>query len=308
MNLLGLLSGILLSVEAFFGLHVIALDTPRATVLFGGDMMFDRTVRTTVYNKGGDFIFSCLDPLLKQQDLVVANLEGPITTNPSTSELSSPGDSNNYTFTFPLSTADLLVAHNIRLVNIGNNHIENFGNDGVRSTIATLTHSGVDYFGDPISFHEATTTINSIPLAFINYNEFGPSDGGRASGNASTTLHQIRDARAEGFIPVVYTHWGIEYEVANDNQKSLAHQFVDAGAEIVIGSHPHVVQEHEVYKGKYIYYSLGNLIFDQYWDDAVRHGLMLQITFGPTGIETVKEISVELEHDRRTCEIPSSQN
>jgi poly-gamma-glutamate synthesis protein (capsule biosynthesis protein) len=70
---------------------------------------------------------------------------------------------------------------------------------------------------------------------------------------------------------------------------------------MVIGSHPHVVEEHELYKGKYIYYSLGNFIFDQYWDDAERDGLLLRVVFDPSGVQSVREIPIELEHDRRTC-------
>jgi len=90
----------------------------------------------------------------------------------------------------------------------------------------------------------------------------------------------------------VYTHWGVEYSPATDSEKKLAHEFIDAGAEIVIGSHPHVVQEHEVYKGKNIYYSLGNLIFDQYFSDAVDHGLTLQVPIAgsliPAGVLEAK--------------------
>ena len=276
---------------------------PQATVLFGGDMMFDRSVRTAMKWRGGDFIFSCIDPLLQSQDVVVANLEGPITPHASLSATSTPGDPHNMTFTFPLSTAELLYKHHIRIVNLGNNHIENFGIGGVRSTIATLTAADVDYFGDPVEHHVASKNINGIPLAFINYNEFAPStSSGQAA--ASTTIMQIKAARTAGYIPVVYTHWGIEYEpVAPQYVRDLAHQFIDAGAEVVIGSHPHVVEDHEKYGGKYIYYSLGNFVFDQYFTTAVSHGLLLQMTFTPAGVQSVKEIPVVLNRDRTTCPV-----
>src|SRR5262245_30399393 len=96
-----------------------ASQMPLAEVLFGGDMMFDRTIRTTIEQKGGDYIFSCLDDILFSNDLVVANLEGPITQNASVSQNSQMGDGNNFTFTFPPSTAALLYKHNVRLVNLG---------------------------------------------------------------------------------------------------------------------------------------------------------------------------------------------
>jgi len=295
-------------VAAFFSVHVSSatwtllpsfeISQRQATVLFGGDMMFDRTIRTTIDQKGGDFIFSCIDPTLQASDLVVANLEGPITAISSRSAGSAIGAPDNYVFTFPLTTAVLLAAHHIGVVNLGNNHILNFGSDGVRSTEAALSASGVQYFGDPLLQTVATTSVNGIPLAFINYNEFEPSS------TASTTIAQIRQAKASGEIPLVYTHWGIEYATTSPAYVHvLAHEFVDAGAAIVIGSHPHVVEDHEVYKGADIYYSLGNFIFDQYWDDAVTHGLMLQVSFDKAGVQSVKEIPVVLQHDRRTCPV-----
>ncbi|MBM3261428.1 CapA family protein [Candidatus Kaiserbacteria bacterium] len=300
-----------------------------ASVLFGGDLMFDRSVRTVMERRGDDVVFSCIAPLLQMHDLVVANLEGPITTHVSVSATTTPGHPDNMTFTFAPSTADLLYRHNIRAVNLGNNHITNFGAAGVHSTIAMLQSSGVDYFGvpsealprpteasreggakegDPTDHRVASTEIHGVPLALISYNEFLPSTPSTSSGlagsgqAASTTIAQIRAARAAGFIPVVYTHWGIEYATTSPQYlRDLAYSFVDEGAEIVIGSHPHVVADHELYQGKHIYYSLGNFVFDQYWDAEVSRGLLLQVTFSPAGVAGVHEIPIELKRDRTTC-------
>lgn len=313
--MMSLFAGILATMAAFasgfsVGYHDLvatnishALDTQsvqvaQATVLFGGDMMFDRTVRTTMKWKGDDFVLSCIESFLQEQDLVVANLEGPITAHASLSATTTPGHPDNMTFTFPLSTADLLYRHNIRMVNLGNNHIENFGTGGVGSTMAMLTSEQVDHFGDPIVHRVATTDVGDVPIAFINYNEFA----GNPTQNASTTVSQIRAARATGYIPVVYTHWGIEYAtVSSQYLRDLAHRFVDAGAEIVIGSHPHVVADTEIYQGKHIYYSLGNFVFDQYFSSEVSHGLLLQIVFTPAGVGSIKEVPIVLNRDRTTC-------
>jgi poly-gamma-glutamate capsule biosynthesis protein CapA/YwtB (metallophosphatase superfamily) len=270
---------------------------PSARVIVGGDMMFDRSIRTTINAKGGDYVFSCIDPALSGADLVVANLEGPITSNPSKSVGSAVGGEGNYTFTFPVATAGLLYRHGVRVVNLGNNHILNFDFDGLRSTESELKKSGVQYFGDPVEQDIATTSIHGIELAFINYNQFGL---GSYEARASTTISQIRNAKSADEIAVVYTHWGTEYQPADEYQIALAHEFIDAGAAIVIGSHPHVVQAHEIYKGKNIYYSLGNFIFDQYWMDSVRSGLLLNIMFDQSGVKSVQEIPVRLSQDRCT--------
>lgn len=267
-----------------------------ATVIFGGDMMFDRSVRAVMDQKGGDFIFSCIDPTLQSADLVIANLEGPITPNDSQSLGSAVGSPQNFVFTFSLSTAVLLAAHHIEAVNLGNNHIMNFGASGVRSTTDALNVAQVHYFGDPLKQAVAHVSRGGVALALINYNEFS------SGSTASTTIAQIRAARAAGELPVVYTHWGIEYATTSPQYvRDLAHRFVDAGAGLVVGSHPHVVEEHEVYRGTYIYYSLGNFIFDQYWNDDVTHGLLLEAVFTPAGVADIREIPVVLARDRRTC-------
>ena len=119
------------------------------------------------------------------------------------------------------------------------------------------------------------------------------------------TLGQVGAARAAGEIPIVYAHWGIEYATTSPEYvRELARSFIDAGAELVVGSHPHVVEESEIYKGNTIYYSLGNFIFDQYFSEDVRNGLLLEAVFNSSGVAAIKEIPIKLEHDRRTCPMP----
>ena len=281
--------------------HVLPLITelrPSATVIFGGDMLFDRTIRQVMERVGEDFIFSCIADVLQDADLVVANLEGPITEHPSKSLGSEIGSPDNFTFTFATSTGELLSRHNIRLVNLGNNHILNFGWEGVRSTIENLRAANVAYFGDPLQKAVAYQEIRGIKFAFISYNEFAP---GGWRDNSEATQDQLRAARLEGFVPILYAHWGDEYLGAPERVKELARSFIDAGAEIVIGSHPHVVQEHAEYRGKHIYYSLGNFFFDQYKTEATRHGLLLKVTFNVSGVASLEKIPIDNQPDRRTC-------
>ncbi len=298
--LTGFVASILALTGATFSAVTARAAPAQMSVLFGGDMMFDRTVRATVAQKGGDFIFSCIDPTLQDADLVVANLEGPITPNDSMSLGSAVGSPNNFVFTFPISTAVLLAVHHIAVVNLGNNHIMNFGADGVRSTEDALKAAQVQFFGDPLNNAVVHISQGGVALALINYNEFLPTYTG--ADGASMTIEQIQEARMAGEVPIVYTHWGIEYATTSPQYvRDLAHRFVDVGAAIVVGSHSHVVEDHEIYKGAPIYYSLGNFIFDQYWDDAVSHGLLLKVVFGPQGVASLKEIPVVLGRDRRTC-------
>lgn len=166
---------------------------------------------------------------------------------------------------------------------------------GVLSTMRSLQKAMVGHFGEPgtRSVHEIESS--GVALSFIGYNQF---DSGWS---ASTTVAQIHDARTQERIPVVFAHWGDEYKPANSHQKKLAHLFIDEGAELVIGAHPHVIQEHEMYKEKHIYYSLGNFIFDQYWNESVRTGIIATVSFDGAGTTGVREQLVALGRDRRTC-------
>jgi len=277
-------------------LHIQPAIVPEAHFLFVGDMMFDRSLRAAAQKKGYDYLFSCVGERFKQYDSVIGNLEGPITSTSSKSMGSVVDTPDNYTFTFAPEVAPLLKRHNVQIVNIGNNHIFNFKQDGVNQTKQYLRNAGVTYFGDPDSLEPdrvARAEIGGIKFSFVNWSDW-------TSDNTDITGNQIKKEVNDGRTVVVYAHWGEEYVPATERMKKLAHQFVDDGAAIVIGSHPHVVQEHEVYNGKHIYYSLGNFIFDQYWNDAVSHGLTLDVIFNSNEV-IVKELPVVLNRDRRTC-------
>ena len=239
-------------------------------IMFAGDLMFDRGIRYYAsLNGGNDFIFEKISDLLKNNDLNVVNLEGPITSNKSVSSGTVPGSVNNYYFTFDPSVAKTLFDKNIELVNLGNNHILNFGREGLAETKKYLGEAGVDYFGAPNGQKSTIKDIDGLKIGFVSYNEFSGNEN-----EQKEVSGEIIKTKGETDIIVVFCHWGVEYtKIPADSDISLAHQFVNAGADLVIGSHPHVTQITEIYNEKRIYYSLGNFIFDQYFSEDVRNGL-----------------------------------
>jgi poly-gamma-glutamate synthesis protein (capsule biosynthesis protein) len=244
------------------------LKEEKIEILFVGDLMFDRGIRYYA-NKGGgnDFIFEKIKPELLKYDLVVATLEGPITNNQSVSSGTVPGSKYNYFFTMDPSVAETLKKHNIGLVNIGNNHILDFGAQGLLATKKYLENANVGYFGEPDGQKSIIKDFNNIRIAFIGYNEFYRDE-------RQSSIDEVKKLKPLSDIVIVYCHWGIEYQKKPTNaQKELAYKFIDAGADFVVGSHPHVIQTTEEYKGKKIYYSLGNFIFDQHFSEDVRRGL-----------------------------------
>jgi gamma-polyglutamate biosynthesis protein CapA len=263
---------------------------PETRIIFGGDMMFDRYIRHIMAVAGGDYVFSCIDHILLGADMVMANLEGPITHFESVSVGTDVEDPNNYQFTFPPEVAPLLARRGIAMVNIGNNHIFDFGQEGAHQTKEYLTRADIAYTteGEPLEIE-----LQGVPLTIISYNQF-------SYGDADTSAY-IQSAREGGRVPVVYAHWGDEYQMATEKQRALARQFVDAGALLVVGSHPHIVQEVERYRDVSIYYSLGNFIFDQYFSEEVTNGLLLSVTFTAEGVKTIQEVPIKLHPDGRTC-------
>jgi poly-gamma-glutamate capsule biosynthesis protein CapA/YwtB (metallophosphatase superfamily) len=268
-------------------------------LIFVGDVMLDRHIRLNARNRSQEFIFSDLSGLLRSADLVVANLEGPVTTNVSVSEGSAVGSPNNFRFTFDPSWVQTLISQNITVVSLGNNHIWDFGADGILQTKQYLDDGGISYFG-AISAQDQTDRwllleLKGMKIALVNYNEFIP-------GGFQAALDDIAAARLAADLVVLYTHWGAEYQTtANQTIQTQAHRFVDEGADVIIGSHPHVIQQKEEYKGKIIYYSLGNFIFDQYFSDDVRKGLVVRMTIDPvSGRLNFREYQTWLEKDGRT--------
>lgn len=289
------------------------IPTPSPTpapisIIFTGDAMFDRHIRTNARRNGYEIVLSDLSDFFNQSDLVVTNLEGPITNYPSRSEGSIPGSTDNYYFTFDPQIVPVLKKNNINLVNLGNNHILNFGQDGLEQTLSFLDEANINYFGntgtnlvdDYFIWQTKESTAKKLTLAFINHNQFV----NKGETQSIATVKQIHSQKEEKNIDliIVYTHWGNEYQtVANTTIQNIAHRFIDAGADLIIGSHPHVVQQSEVYRGKTIYYSLGNFVFDQYFEENVKNGLMVKVVIDPTTLEMqFEEIPIIMTKEGRT--------
>ena len=270
-------------------------DQSPITLLFAGDMMFDRYIRTQSERMGREQVFDGVRGKLLSSDMVVANLEGPITSNVSKSKGSAVGEARNYIFTFDPAWAKVLADENIRLVNIGNNHILNFGASGLIETRQLLRDAGVKFFGDPMEefFRTYVASLCGRSIGFVNFNQFYQDAEHRA-------LADIERLRSTVDVLFIYTHWGAEYAPATSEEKRLAHLFIDRGADAVIGSHPHVVQEHETYRGKTIYYSLGNFVFDQYFNPETTRGLLVEVSLASDDTPSFQEIPIRLSADGKT--------
>lgn len=244
--------------------------------------MLDRHVRETIVKNGPAFPFEKIRSELNG-DIVLGNLEGPFT------DRASVATNDRLIFTFDPALAPVLSQVGFTTLSLANNHTLNFGQAGLDATRETLATAKLGSFGDPANKHGfgLTQSINERRIAFIGYQ-------GLMTGR-DTMLDDIREAKTSGLFVVVMAHWGNEYQLTpSTKQIADAHAFIDAGADLIIGAHPHVIQPFEVYREKFIAYSLGNFLFDQYFSPDTLQGLMLRLTFDDDvlGVELVPLVTV----------------
>lgn len=263
-------------------------------LLFVGDIMLDRDIRTKSESYDPTWHTEIIRRLLWSQDANVGNLEGVIRDTASVSAGTTPDDPRNYLLSFdPSQTERFLRFNRFLSVSLANNHSDDFGSAGFGETTKHLRDFGVSFFGRGELREDCfqTNEWNGVKVAFVGYNQFG-SD---CHENVTDIVKQLSN---EYFV-IVMPHWGVEYELSpTETQRILAREWIDAGADTVIGAHPHVVQDIELYQDKAIFYSLGNFVFDQYFSDDVRTRLAVGIRI-ENGVTRYFLIPLSLRQDSR---------
>lgn len=246
----------------------------RVKVLFFGDMMLDRKVRLLIEKNGSDYPFSKIGKLFDEADLVVANLEGSFTDNPSkTSDLKG----KYLDFTFDPKMAKELRRIGFDILSLANNHSLNFGREGLDSTKKYIKDAKMEYFGDPENSLELSLIkeIRGIKIAFVGFYELYYKN----FQNVYTEIKRIKDNSLADII-IVMPHWGVEYQDHSSTmQRQVAKEMVKSGADIIVGAHPHVVQNFEKISDSLVFYSLGNFVFDQNFSFETTHGASLIFEF-----------------------------
>ncbi len=262
---------------------------------FIGDMMFDRGVKTSVQkNFNGDYgkLFENLEDL-KEADVAFANLEGPISEN-------GKNVGSKYSFRFPPIVTSAIKNSGIDIVSFANNHVGDWSLTAFKDTLSHLKEYSILFTGAGLNKKEASkvTIIESqgIKIGFLGFSDVGPNwieakenEAGQLLASDPKRLSYIEEAKNQVDILIVSYHWGNEYQEHNERQTSLAHSSIDSGADLVIGHHPHVIQDTEIYKNKLIAYSLGNAIFDQHFSEETMQGMLLNVEVNKYGIVSHEE-------------------
>jgi poly-gamma-glutamate synthesis protein (capsule biosynthesis protein) len=231
-------------------------------LLFVGDVMMTRSVEKRVKDLNEAFVFPFKNVLgyLINFYYVISNLEGPIA-------VSGVKIGSKYSFRMDPMVADSLSKANINVVNLANNHIFDYGKIAFEETLRNLDKNGIRYFGN--SYEPLIIEKYGIKIGFLGFSQFLKHLEVRENKPGIAVVNEklpeiIKKAKEKVDVLFVSFHWGEEYEnLANNEQRRLARLAIDSGADLVIGHHPHVIQDIEKYKDKFIFYSLGNFIFDQ---------------------------------------------
>lgn len=253
---------------------------------FVGDILAARAIEITMRKKGYDYPFEKIVNILSDADITFANLETPLIGTATSGKTTIGGTT---VFRGDIDFAQALNNAGIDIVSLANNHMKDQGQKGLISTLSTLDDAGVKHVGAGKNLSDARDVkiieIDGIKVGYIAYNDADvvPESYHATDIQLGTNIMDLKrlhedvvNARSVVDVLIVSMHSGTEYvtEKANSRQINFAHAAIDAGADMVIGHHPHVLQPLEIYKGAYIFYSLGNFVFDQPWPDTKESALL----------------------------------
>ena len=303
-----------------------AFDPSATWTLFaGGDILLDRGVYETlrVKGRGPNFPFAggtaeitsrcrncsplgwdlprtrrtgnagAVREVISGADIAMANFENPAPNRFTWHKAKT-------VFTADPTLIDGLVKAGIDYVGIANNHIGDAGNNGILQTIANLKKRGLKYSGAgkdlAAAQRPAILDANGTKVAILAYDAIAPGyhaakgEPGSSKLTIKAVQAGVKAARKAGAkVVIVFPHWGTEYRYSPfQNQQRLARQIIDAGADMIIGNHAHYAAAVEVYKGKPIWYALGNFVFDQTWSEPTMEGISLELTFQGAELQQIR--------------------
>lgn len=274
-----------------------------------GDICFAGKVADILTATETDTVFSEVQQDLHQADFVFGNFEGVI-NKPGKNEINSTR--RHTPLGFHIDAADCLSASNVKIVSLANNHVMDYGADGLHSTISYLNKAGIKTVGAGQNIHQARSPVviegPGIKIGFLANALTRDNATARKSGvaglNPRSLEKEIRLLKSDCDLVVVSLHAGVEFKSRPENyMRSISRSLVEHGCDIVLGTHPHSVQGIEEYKNGLIAYSLGNFVFDpqildhaiEYDNPLIRNTYMLKMSVNNQGITDYSIIPIVID-------------
>lgn len=268
-------------------------------IVFGGDVMMSRYVGALAHARNDPAApMRDIAPLFSAADIAFVNLEAPF------SDRGSP-TTKGMIFKAAPDMIEALSCAGIDVVSTANNHARDSGAYGVAFTVDWLARHGIQAVGTALTGEDAhkgvVITRHGVRFGFLAYT-FDQSNGNYKDADERVAMldpvrvrQDIANMRSRADVVIVSMHAGVEYQPKpNQQQREFAHAAIDAGARIVVGHHPHVVQPIEPYGGGVIFYSLGNLVFDQFQRRETQQGLVVETIFLGTALMTYNPIPIDI--------------
>lgn len=270
-----------------------------STMIFVGDIMLSRSVGA-VMQESGDYNYPFLKVagFLRSADLTFANLENPVSSR-------GVNVGSKYSFRADPRVLQGVKFAGIDIVSIANNHMWDWSRVAFLDTMTHLASAGIDFTGGGHNAEEAhrqvIKDVKGTKVAFLGYTQFlqnvvaGSDSAGITKWDMASMVSDIKKAKASSDLVVASFHWGDEYQtIHNLKQEQFAKAAIDAGASLIIGHHPHVVQEVMQYKNGWIAYSLGNFVFDQNFSVETMRGLALRVSIKDAKVQNVEKINISI--------------
>lgn len=269
-----------------------------------GDIMLSRLVDLRIkQNEDNACVFDGVKWFWQDAHIVFGNLENPLTSG---REIGVP----EMVLRADPEISLVLKDSGFNMLSLANNHIYDFGSQGLFDTISALDGVGIKYCGaakDKAFIYPTYFETNGTKVTFLAFTDEEPipelagADKGKShmafigKGEIETT---VEEAAKKGDFVIVYLHGGTEYTPEPDkSMKDYAHFAIDKGADLVLGSHPHVVQRVKKYRGKYIFYSLGNFIFDQLWSEETRESIAVKVHIRGNKVRKMEFLPIYIGND-----------
>lgn len=287
----------------------IKLELNPVRVALFGDIMLGRKVGEYIKLKGSDYPFLLVKERLLAADLAFANLETPTC---------STGEFINLFRAHPRAV-DGLESAGIDIVSLANNHVLDYHQEGLFETWELLSEAGIKQVGSGMTLKDATAgeilTVKGLKVGFLAYTEtwflysraginwIAGDYPGVAPIDKALICADVKRLKSQADIVIVSLHWGIEYaKKITQEEKTLALSIIDAGGDVVLGHHPHVIKPWVLYQSRPIFYSVGNFIFDPLKPPLTEEGLLVELFY----LDGLKDVIVTVTK-LKECQVQLSE-
>ena len=287
-------------------LQTVPEEPSTFSLVIGGDVLLASTVGERIKTQGVNYPWYDVAPFLQQANLAIVNLET------SVAEGGKPQD-KTFTFRSRPETLKGLKAAGVDIVALANNHVLDYGREGLEETLDYLAQHEVQHAGagpnEESAYAPVIRDVNGAKFAFLSFSMIVPPGwqagtdhpGVAVAYGEDKMLTAVKNANEISDFVFVYMHWGIErQDTPNNAQQEIGRKLVNAGADLIIGSHPHVLQGIEYYRGVPIVYSLGNFVFTNRGLQTTEDTVLLLVEADKKGVISLQAVAFEIIMNKPT--------